>query len=300
MNLIALFLGLMLERTATRLFHLRELRWLDPYFDWGFRKLVKMDGMAAIVVVIVLVLLPVLPVLILQYQFSHLLFGILEIVFATIVLFFSLGPRDLSNEVDEYAAAVESGESEEIARTAKALTESDLPRGEGAGALAVEEAVLIQANNRVFGVIFWFMILGPAGAWLFRVADLMRRRAVFKSGRMKAGGEADPGFLHILLATFGVLAWLPARLLALGYAMAGSFEAAVSDWRGYYESCSDKFFHVNDAILAAAGKGAIREESVETEDFPLRAVQAAMRLVNRTLLIWVTVISLLTLIGFAA
>jgi membrane protein required for beta-lactamase induction len=39
---------------------------------------------------------------------------------------------------------------------------------------------------------------------------------------------------------------------------------------------------------------------VETEDFPLRAVQAAMRLVNRTLLIWVTVISLLTLIGFAA
>ena len=300
MNLIALFLALMLERTATRLFHLRELRWLDPYFDWGFGKLVKLGGVAAIVVVIVLILLPVLPVLVLQYQFSHLLFGILEIVFATIVLFFSLGPRDLSNEVDEYTAAIESGETGEIARTIKVLTESDPPRQEGAGALAVEEAVLIQANNRVFGVIFWFMILGPAGAWLFRVADLMRRRAVFKSGRMKAAGEPPPGFLHLLLATFGVLAWLPARLLALGYAMAGSFEAAVSDWRGYYESCSDKFFHVNDAILAAAGKGAIREESLEAEEFPLRPVQAAMRLVNRTLLIWVTAISLLTLIGFAA
>ena len=300
MNLIALFLGLMLERTATRLLHLREPRWLDPYFDWGFSKLGKMDGAAAIVVVIVLILLPVLPVLILQYQFSHLLFGILQILFATFILFFSLGPRDLSKEVDEYIAAVESGDTEEIARTTKELTESDPPRGEGAGVLAVEEAVLIQANNRVFGVIFWFMIFGPAGALLFRVADLMRRRAVFKSGRMEAAGETQPGFLNILLATFGVLAWLPARLLALGYAMAGSFEAAVSDWRGYYESCSDKFFHVNDAILAAAGRGAIRAESMETGEFPLRPVQAAMRLVNRTLLIWVTVISLLTLIGFAA
>ena len=300
MNLIALFLGLMLERTATRLLHLREPRWLDPYFDWGFSKLGKMDGAAAIVVVIVLILLPVLPVLILQYQFSHLLFGILQILFATFILFFSLGPRDLSKEVDEYIAAVESGDTEEIARTTKELTESDPPRGEGAGVLAVEEAVLIQANNRVFGVIFWFMIFGPAGALLFRVADLMRRRAVFKSGRMETAGETQPGFLNILLATFGVLAWLPARLLALGYAMAGSFEAAVSDWRGYYESCSDKFFHVNDAILAAAGKGAIRAESMETGEFPLRPVQAAMRLVNRTLLIWVTVISLLTLIGFAA
>jgi membrane protein required for beta-lactamase induction len=180
------------------------------------------------------------------------------------------------------------------------LTESDLPREEGAGVLAVEEAVLIQANNRLFGVIFWFMILGPTGAWLFRVADLMRRRAVFKSGRMQAAGEPTPDYLHILLATFGVLAWLPARLLALGYAMAGSFEAAVSDWRGYYDSCSDKFFHVNDAILAAAGKGAIREDVEESEEFPIRPVQAAMRLVNRTLLIWVTAISLLTLIGFAA
>jgi membrane protein required for beta-lactamase induction len=300
MNLIALFLGLILERTATKLFHLRELRWLDPYFDWGFRTLGKMGGPAGIVVVVALMVLPVLPIMILQHEFSHLLFGILAIAFATVVLFFSLGPRDLANEVEEYTSAVEGGEAEEIARTSKVLTESDLPREEGAGVLAVEEAVLIQANNRLFGVIFWFMILGPTGAWLFRVADLMRRRAVFKSGRMQAAGEPTPDYLHILLATFGVLAWLPARLLALGYAMAGSFEAAVSDWRGYYDSCSDKFFHVNDAILAAAGKGAIREDVEESEEFPIRPVQAAMRLVNRTLLIWVTAISLLTLIGFAA
>ena len=68
MNLIALFLGLMLERTATRLFHLRELRWLDPYFDCGFGRLVKLGGAAAIVVVIVLILLPVLPVLLTHWD----------------------------------------------------------------------------------------------------------------------------------------------------------------------------------------------------------------------------------------
>jgi membrane protein required for beta-lactamase induction len=300
MNLIALFLGLVLERTATKLLHLRELRWLDPYFDWGFERLRNLNGAAAAMVVVILIVSPVLPVLILQHQFSHLLFGILYIAFSTFVLFFSLGPRDLSNEVEEFTNAVESGDDDEVARAAKVITESDPPREADAGALAVEEAVLIQANNRIFGVIFWFMILGPAGAWLFRVADLMRRRAVFKTGRLTAAGEADPGYLHLLLVTFGILAWLPARLLALGYAMAGSFEAAISDWRGYYDSCSDKFFHVNDAILAAAGKGAIREGGSTDDEVVLRPVQAAMRLVNRTLLVWVTAISLLTIIGFAA
>ena len=115
MNLIALFLGLVLERTATRLLHLRELRWLDPYFDWGFGKLHRMDGAAASILVVVLIVIPVLPVLILQHQFSHLLFGILYIAFSTFVLFFSLGPRDLSNEVEEFTNAVETGDAEEIA-----------------------------------------------------------------------------------------------------------------------------------------------------------------------------------------
>jgi len=298
MKLIALFLGLLLERTATNLLHLREPRWLDSYFDQGFRYLDRRQGAAAWLVALAILIVPVLPVLGLAFAFHDVLLGVLYVGFAAFVLLFSLGPRDLGSEVDDYVAAAESGDEEALRRLAKELVESDLPTGFGRRTMAVEEAVLVQANNRIFGVIFWFMILGPSGAWLFRVGDLMRRRAVFEAGRDSREGQAPPSYLHATQALFGLLAWMPARLLAVGYAMAGSFEDAVSDWRGYYEDCSDKFFHVNDEVLACAGRGALGELGVATKT-AVRPIKAAMELVNRALLIWVTAISLFTIFGLA-
>lgn len=293
MKLIALILGLIIERTATRALHLRELRWLDPYFDRFFVLINRVGSPVALAVVLIAILLPALPVVALEVAFSDVLAGLIYIGFAALVLLFSLGPRDLGREVDLYAEAVQSDDQEAIRRMAKELTESDVPREWGRRVLAVEEAVLVQANNRIFGVIFWFMVLGAAGAWLFRVSDLMRRRAVFEAGRAHNRGEPEPAYLYACQFVFGVIAWVPSRLLALGYAMAGSFEDAVSDWRKYYETCSDKFFHVNEEILACAGRGAIREQM--DPEHTLQPVRAAMKLVTRTLLIWVTAISILTI-----
>ncbi|MGB5621772.1 MAG: regulatory signaling modulator protein AmpE [Gammaproteobacteria bacterium] len=298
MKLIALILGLILERTATRLLSLREPRGLDGYFDRCFRLLQQRQGIAAFLLTVLIVIIPVLPVVLLMVALGDALMGFLAVGFAAVILVFSLGPRDLTREVDDYLIAMETGDEEASRRLAKELVEADLAGSQGRRVLAVEEAVLAQANNRIFGVIFWFMLLGPSGAWLFRVADLMRRRAVFEAMRGRAAEGSDPGYLHAVQSVYGLLAWLPARLLALSYAMAGSFEDAMSDWRGYYDKCSDKFFHVNDEILACAGRGAIGSIAAEG-GVNVEPVRAAMRLISRTLLIWVTAISLLTVFGYA-
>lgn len=295
MNLIALLIGLLVERTATRALHLRELRWMDPYFDAFFRLFQRVPSPTAYLAGAVAIVLPVLPVFGLALAFRDVLHGLVYIAFAAPVLAFSLGPRDLGKEVEEYADAVTRGDKEAAGHLERALTESEIAAEPGRRVLAVEEAVLVRANSRIFGVIFWFMVLGPSGAWLFRVADLMRRRAVFEASRARAAGAEEPAYLVVSQSLFGVVAWLPARLLALGYAMAGSFEDAVSDWKSYYATCSDKFFHVNDEILAYAGRGAIRER-FDTQS-SLQPVHEAMRLVKRTLLIWLTAISLLTVLG---
>ena len=277
---------------------LREPRGLDGYFDRCFRLVQQQHGIAAFLLTVLIVIVPVLPVVLLMVALGDALMGFLAVGFAAVILVFSLGPRDLAREVDDYLIAMEAGDEEASRRLAKELVEADLAGSQGRRVLAVEEAVLAQANNRIFGVIFWFMLLGPSGAWLFRVADLMRRRAVFEATRVRTADGTDPGYLHAVQSVYGLLAWLPARLLALSYAMAGSFEDAMSDWRGYYDTCSDKFFHVNDEILACAGRGAIGNIDAEG-GVNVEPVRAAMRLVSRTLLIWVTAISLLTVFGYA-
>src|SRR4030095_7524875 len=130
------------------------------------------------------------------------------------------------------------------------------------------------------------------------VTDLMRRRAVFEGGRARDQTGATPDYVQAAQRVHGVLAWLRARLLAVGYALAGSFEDAVSDWRAYYQHCSEHFFEVNDAVLACAGAGALRNRAF-AEDVDAQVVGGAMRLVNRTLIVWLTAIALLTVVGWA-
>ncbi len=303
MNLIALGLGLLLERFLTHLFHLREPRWLDAYFDWGFGRLGEKRGLPCLLVAALIVLVPVLPVAAVAIAFQDVLLGVPYLAFAVLILLFSLGPRDLSAEVDDYVVAVTREDDQQAARLAKELIEADPPAAGRRRARAVEEAIFVQACNRIFGVILWFMILGPTGAWLFRVTDLMRRRAIFQAGReASAGDEAPPPYLGTVQRLHGAIAWLPSRVLALGYALAGSFEGAVADWRAYYEDCSEHFFEVNDDVVACAGRGALGDP-VATGDPAMKpeacVARSAMRLVNRTLWIWLTMISLLVIVGWS-
>ena len=299
MNLIALFLGLGIERLVTNLLHLREPRWFDAYFDWGLKHLYKQRLMSSAAVAVVMILVLVLPVLAVSLLFADRLFGVLYMAFAVFVLLFSLGPRDLVEEVDEFCEAKLREDEEGAQRVAKELVETSLPDNEIERAEILEEAIFVQANNRVFGVVFWFMILGPVGAWLFRVSDLMRRRAVFECGRVAESGDEVPGYGDAVQAVHGVLAWVPARLLAIGYALSGSFESARSNWRAYYLTCADKFFVVNDRVVACVGRGALGESGPSDEPMEVFATRSALRLVTRTLIIWLFFIAILTLVGWA-
>ncbi|MCB1843883.1 MAG: hypothetical protein KDI09_13045, partial [Halioglobus sp.] len=67
MNLIALLIGLMLERLATQLFHLRQLRWLDRVIDAGCTQVERYGNWPAIIPVTALAVLLTLPVFVFIY-----------------------------------------------------------------------------------------------------------------------------------------------------------------------------------------------------------------------------------------
>ncbi|RMF98983.1 MAG: regulatory signaling modulator protein AmpE [Gammaproteobacteria bacterium] len=293
MNLIALLLGLAIERLLTHLFHLREFRWLDPFFDRVFGVAAPLPRPLMFAAILLALCLLVLPVVVAGAILDEALFRLLYFAFAIIVLLFSLGPRDLKEEADEYRLALEGGDPQRIRNLAKELLETDPPDDPVARDQAVERAVFVQANNRIFGVLFWFLLLGPAGAWLFRVIDLMRRRAAYRCPPEDAAG----GQLRAAVqAVHAALAWIPARLLAVSYALAGSFEEAIADWRAYYQNCAERFFDINNDVLACAGSAAAGRAGDRCELRPGAPVAAAMDLVLRSLwLIWCPAIAVLTL-----
>jgi len=301
MNLIALLIGLVVERLATQLFHLRRLRGLDRFIDAGFRQAARVPNWPALIPVIFVVVLLALPVFAVAFILGDALLGFPYLLLAIVVLFFSLGPQDIGEDVDEYCKAIEAGDEERIQQTAKAIIESDVPDDASERMHRVEESVCVQANNRLFAVIFWFVLLGPLGAWAYRVTDLVRRRAVFAASREAAESGSSEHLRDAAITLHGWLAWIPARLTAIGYAAAGNFDTALGAWRAPTEQSSDLTSEYNELLLARVGVSALALGEDEDEDFAERGIRgaiAANRLVFRLLMIWAVVIAAMTLYGW--
>ncbi len=305
MNLIALLIGLIIERLATQLFHLRELRWLDRIIDSGFHQAKRFANWPASIPVILLVVMLVLPVIVIRlliFSLGDALLGFPYLVLAIVVLFFSLGPKDIGENVVEYCHALEDADDERIQRTAKVIVESDVPDDPRERIHRVEQAVCVQANNRLFAVIFWFVVLGPLGAWTYRVTDLIRRRAVFNVSRQDDETETTAEVRDASAMLHGWFAWVPARLTAIGYAIAGHFDGALAAWRRSDDKSNNSPSESSEHLLARVGIGALALEDGDDDDLIARGVRgatAANQLVFRLLIIWAVAIATMTLYGWS-
>lgn len=344
MKLLALLAGLLIERLATQLFHLRQLRWLDRIIDAGFRQADKAPGIPALVPVVVLTFLLVLPLLLLVGFFGQLLYDFAYLFMAIVILFFSLGPKDIGEQVDDYCLALENGDEDRVRQTSKALLERDGPDDPMQRIEEVEAAVCVQANNRLFSVIFWFILLGPLAAWTYRVTDLIRRRAVFVAARSvedipsMIGGQADgtpegdpvdsstarsdesdnsddsqpvpdmggagraEALAEAASTLHGWLAWIPARLTALGFALAGSFDHAIAAWRLPDGVARLSSREQSEMLLARVGSAALHLLPLPDEtpsERGIRGATAANGLVFRLLGIWAVIIAAMTLYGWS-
>jgi membrane protein required for beta-lactamase induction len=300
MNLLALLFALACERGLTHLLRLREGRWLDRYCDWAGARLAGRAGPVLLLGTVAVVLLPAVPIALVSSLLGSELLGLPQFTFAVFVLLFSFGPRDLKDEVDDYVAALERGDRDAAAAGARALLEGDAERHAHGARAAIEEAVFVQANNRIFGVILWFVVFGAAGAWLFRVSDLLRRRAAFEAVRANAPACSET-FSGALAQVHGVLAWLPARLAALSYALAGSFEDAVGNWKQAVAGASQGLLDRSEDLLARVGCGSLRPSlaGVPAQAMDAATARGAMRIVVRALWIWLVVVAVLVLAGSA-
>ncbi len=300
MHLIALLIGLLIERLATQWFRWRRMRWLDRIVDFGFEQAGRVSNWPSLIPVILLAVVLVLPVF-------AVIFSLLDpdnplpfLLLAIVVLLFSLGPRDIGEEIDEYCQALESEDDEQIQHATKAIVEGDVPEDERERIGRVEAAVCIQANNRLFAIVFWFVVLGPLAAWTYRVTDLIRRRAVFTAARdeERAGNAARIRDAAVML--HGWFAWIPARLTAVGYATAGNFDEAFAALRSPTAERDASTSEHSEHLLARVGLAALSIEDKPDETATERGVRgaiAAKRLVFRLLVIWVVVIAAMTLYG---
>ena len=287
MSFLAALFALLLDQVLRHLEPVRDPRWFRVYSETFAALLRSAQPSRAASGAVLVVLVPAVLALFLGDLLNHIWEGF-GFVFAAVVFWFCLGPRDLHHQIEGYIDAAQAGDETRAASIAAEVLEVAPPVSSTERTQAVTQKVFKEANARQFGVLFWFGMLGPAGAVLYRCADLLKRSPT-------PGESVEAGATAARL--LGVLDWIPAHLTALGYALAGSFEDAVSDLKAYYNDCHLHFFQVSDDVLVFSGLGAVR--ATAAEETGITRLKSALGLVRRTLIIWVAVYALITLFGFS-
>lgn len=181
-------------------------------------------------------------------------FGVL---WSVVVLYITLGFRQFSHHFTEIRDALEAGD-EPRAREALArwqqVDASQLPRREIVRHV-IEHSVLA-AHRHVFGVLVWFSVLaalglGPTGAVVYRMSEFVARYWKYKSNTRQ--WPTSPALQGAAAAAWTVIDWLPARITALSFAVVGSFEDAIDGWRNH----AQRFPNDNDGVILAATAGAV-------------------------------------------
>ena len=289
MTLIILLCGLGLEYFLGVLDDVRRLKWFSRYSDWLENKLVQSRYWNNAGGIILTLAGPLLLVLLIDYGLKNVFFP-LSYLFALAVLLNSIGPVFLNQTLTAYVEALDAEDDVQARHYAGELCHAVAAPDSDKDEEEIIGRIFIEANERLYAVIFWFIVLGPFGAMLYRLANSL------KSKHQDIHGAYADSARHLN----HILDWPSTRLFALGNALAGNMIEAIEAWRDN----EDGSLLVNEAILIASGFGAlhyhpetdIQEENVE-RSYWIRASQA---LINRTLIVWLTILGIMTIVGVLA
>jgi adenosylcobinamide-phosphate synthase len=163
------------------------------------------------------------------------------------VLYLTLGFKYFSDDAERIARLLRSGDLEGARVQLGAWRGGDASQFSADDLARVTiEQVMAASHRQMFGVLLWFMLLaplGPIGAVLFRTASILARRWVSSQGSFGVFAQR----------AFHAINWLPTRLTALTYAIAGNFEDAMYCWR----TQAGAWPEAEEGVVLATGAGAM-------------------------------------------
>lgn len=298
MNLIVVLIALGVELRLGDFDRYRNLAWFEHYTTWLESRLAASgfwNGPGGVLATLLIPLL-LLGVLIYLAVEAHFVLGFL---LSLLVLIYSFGPA-LNSLVNRFTDALSSNDDDASREILDQILYADAAAGE-ADPDRVISSIMLRAHEYLFAVIFWFVLLGAVGALMYcLVLNLVHRY-----------DKADSGYAGAVRDLHNILMWPSARLLALGFALGGSLVSALESWR----TVSGHTLDISREVIAVSGFGALhydpasgvdtdagedadpKDTDVDKEVFVGR-LRETLALINRTLIVWLIVLGLMTIAGW--
>ncbi|MGC8099807.1 adenosylcobinamide-phosphate synthase CbiB [Metapseudomonas otitidis] len=217
-------------------------------------------------------------------------------VVSVLALYAAVGLRSLNEHAEPVAQALEQGDLARARERVGYMVSRDTRElDDSAVARAATESVLENGSDAVFAALFWFAVAGAPGVVLYRLANTLDAMWGYRNARFERFGWAAARIDD-------VLNYIPARLVALTYAVLGKTALALQCW------CQQAplWDSPNAGPVMAAGAGALgvqlggpaiyhgelheRPRLGEGEPACAADIQRGMDLVRQGVMLWVAVL----------
>ena len=225
-------------------------------------------------------LIPLGVVSIVLKLFSGWFFGFSGVLLQAVILAYALGRVDLIDQLQAYLHKWRSGNIQSAYHQANNDFNLDVEFEADNGSnlhSKVCQGLIYQWFKQVFVIVFWYLLAGPLAALFMRLLSLYEKR------------EPESTSLQLL----HVLEWLPARLLALTFSVAGNFTLCFKMW---LKAMGDLGMPAATVLfkssLAAIGLSAqeLIDSSTERQVSHLEILQD---LLMRSIVVWMMLVALL-------
>lgn len=283
MTLTIILIALGLDFFLGGLERFRNFNWFIALFYWLEKRFAQYkiwDGTFGLLIVLSIALSGLFLAL---YLFES--SWILKTVISLLILIYCLAPKHLDSRLDDYINALDEDDAASVASLTEELINDTVINENDSNEVAVIKSALVESHKRTFAVIFWFLILGVVGALLYRLVNELDDEL----------NEIRSGFSDSTKILINILEWPSSRLMIFGLALAGHLVDALPGW-GKSEHLS---LEVNNQVLTNAGIGALQytpyiKSSGKEKSYWISELKS---LLNRTLIIWLAILGIMTLSG---
>ncbi len=286
MIFLSILIALVLERTVPQLVDFRKFNWLNDYNRWMVDVL-HVESMGTWLSLAVLLSPLIVISWIISAMFENALFGLFELAFNVAIIFVCIGPQLLDKQVDQYLDALEIGVNEQSNLKAEEITGNATGENLSTQVTQVCQSIFTEANTRIYAVLFWFTLLGPVAAILYRLLEQLLRRGYLPNSL----SNLKQSIRYLV----GWIDWLPAHLTYFAYMVTGSFEDGLQAFRQGSITAEDTY-EQNQKTLQNVGSRSISLQPAADTEMAQSMVRKARGLVLRALVVWLVFVLLIRLI----
>ena len=242
---------------------------------------------------LVALLVPLALLALVLWLVEGLMFGLLTLAIHLLIMIYCLPRVHLGGLAEDYLERWQRGNFEAACLHSETLVPGLF--GEAVDDYADMHArftrfVLVCSFRRVMAVLFWYSLTGPAGALFYVLLQQMIRHNIMLQ---------DPAAQRFADKLLAILEWVPVRLVALAYALAGDFVAAFNRLRVQVLEGLDAESGLDllqDSARQALGLDAAAHRELEFAARASAELAAIMALLLRTQVVWVVVLALIVLV----